>query len=69
MMNRVLLLAVLTVSLLSSPAMGRKALAAKEEVKVRTPRVDATSSTACLIKTSSFYFCYVMQGPFAQVGW
>ena len=38
---------------------------AKEEIKVRTPRVDATSSTLCLIKTSSFYFCYVMQGPFA----
>ena len=63
---------ILTVVLLISVVSSRKSLTSsndKEEVKVRTPRVDATSTTTCLVKTDAFYFCYVMTGPFATLGW
>ena len=63
---------ILTVVLLISAVTSRKSLTSsndKEEVKVRTPRVDATSTTTCLVKTDAFYFCYVMTGPFATLGW
>ena len=63
---------LLTACFLISAVTSRKALTSssnKDNIKVRTPRVDATSTTTCLVKTDSFYFCYVMTGPFATVGW
>ena len=63
---------ILTVVLFLSTVTTRKSLTSsndKDEVKVRTPRVDATSTTSCLVKTDAFYFCYVMTGPFATIGW
>ena len=63
---------ILTVVLIIAAVNSRKSLTSSDnndEVKVRTPRVDATSTTACLVKTDAFYFCYVMTGPFATLGW
>ena len=63
---------ILTVVLLISIATSKNSLSTSvnmDDRKVKSPRVDATSTTSCIVKTASFYICYVMTGPFATIGW